>query len=148
DNSRQAGHPARAVLTLKPRPTEAPPTDRPPTNAVAYILAGAGADPRAGRAGGGRWGQAPWPRPSTLLAARLPAMPPDRPARLFAHVLPLDQCLPTRLTELVVPLDDLAVSQETPMPSVPAGARTRSPTAWPALPWPLGFRPVTRLGPR
>ncbi|CAM5605221.1 maleylpyruvate isomerase N-terminal domain-containing protein [Streptomyces aurantiogriseus] len=56
------------------------------------------------------------------LAKQLPAMPLDRPVSVFAHVLPLDQCLLTRLVELVVHLDDVAVSLETPTPSVPAEA--------------------------
>ncbi|WP_405736112.1 hypothetical protein OG607_44125 [Streptomyces sp. NBC_01537] len=55
-----------------------------------------------------------WPRSSTLLAPRLaqqlPTGPLDRPVGMFAHVLPLDRCLLTRLVELVVHFDDLAVS--------------------------------------
>ncbi|MDQ0911532.1 hypothetical protein QFZ22_007517 [Streptomyces canus] len=56
------------------------------------------------------------------LTTRLPSMPLDRPVGVFTHVLPLDQCLLTRLVELVVHLDDLAVSLEILTPSVPAEA--------------------------
>lgn len=52
----------------------------------------------------------------------LPTLPPHLPVGVFAHVLPLDQCLLTRLVELVVHLDDLAVSLEVPTPPVPAEA--------------------------
>ncbi|MEU8176518.1 hypothetical protein AB0C14_26905 [Microbispora hainanensis] len=52
----------------------------------------------------------------------MPALPPDRPVGVFAHVLPLDQCLLTRLVELVVHLDDLAVSLDIPTSPVPAEA--------------------------
>jgi hypothetical protein len=56
------------------------------------------------------------------LATLLPTVPLDRPVGMLSHVLRLDQCLLTRLVELVVHLDDLAVSVGVPTPGVPAEA--------------------------
>lgn len=53
------------------------------------------------------------------LAARLPELPDDRPVLMFGGlVLPLRECLLTRLVELVVHADDLAVSLGLSTPDV------------------------------
>jgi hypothetical protein len=53
------------------------------------------------------------------LAVRLAALPDDRPVLMFGrYVLPLRECLLTRLVELVVHADDLAVSLGVPTPDV------------------------------
>jgi hypothetical protein len=131
-----AGHLARAVfnverwLAAQPRPDEAP------VDAVAYFAAGLGPAPRLEDAVPRRirelGEQEAVDGPAALadefdatrarLAQRLPAMSLDRRVGVFAHVLPLGQCLLTRLVELVVHIDDLAVSLELPAPSVPAEA--------------------------
>ncbi|GAA3435448.1 hypothetical protein GCM10018954_050540 [Kutzneria kofuensis] len=52
------------------------------------------------------------------VAARLDGLPPELPVLMFDRwVLPLDQCLLTRILELVVHADDLAVSLGVPTPS-------------------------------
>ncbi|MGW1676200.1 maleylpyruvate isomerase N-terminal domain-containing protein [Saccharopolyspora sp. NPDC002376] len=54
------------------------------------------------------------------LAPRLAALPAEQPVLVFDRwVLPLDQCLLTRLIELAVHLDDLAVSLDLATPAVP-----------------------------
>jgi hypothetical protein len=135
-----AGHLARAVFNVERWLAEPPPPDGPPgtapIDAVGYFLAGTGPAPNV---------DDPVPRrirevgeqeaaggPDTLatefdaargrLAELLPTLPPDRPVVVFSGVLPLDQCLLTRLVELVVHLDDLAVSVQMPTPPVPAEA--------------------------
>ena len=51
------------------------------------------------------------------LASRLPGLPDDQPVLMFnQYVLPLRECLLTRLVELVVHADDLAVSLGVPTP--------------------------------
>lgn len=53
------------------------------------------------------------------LVQRLAGLPDDRPVLMFdRHVLPLGECLLTRLVELVVHADDLAVSLDLPTPDV------------------------------
>ena len=52
------------------------------------------------------------------LAVRLPVLPDDQPVLMFGRcVLPLRECLITRLVELVVHTDDLAVSLGLPTPA-------------------------------
>ncbi|MER5432326.1 maleylpyruvate isomerase N-terminal domain-containing protein [Streptomyces sp. NPDC002588] len=131
-----AGHLARAVFNVERWPAELPPVGGTPIDAVTYFLSGTGpaphledAVPRRIRAVGEQEAAV---GPAALaeefdaararLAVQLPTMPLDRPVGVFGHVLPLDQCLLTRLVELVVHLDDLAVSLEAPTPSVPAEA--------------------------
>jgi hypothetical protein len=131
-----AGHLARAVLNVDRWLAEPPPAGRPVVDAVTYFLAGAGPAPhlddavplRIREVGEREAAEGPdalaeaFDAARARLAARLPGMPLDRPVGVFTHVLPLDQCLLTRLVELVVHLDDLAVSLEVPTPSVPAEA--------------------------
>ena len=55
------------------------------------------------------------------LAARLAALPEDQPVLVFGRwVLPLRECLLTRLLEIVVHADDLAVSLGVPTPEFSA----------------------------
>ncbi|HEV2757418.1 MAG TPA: maleylpyruvate isomerase N-terminal domain-containing protein [Actinomycetota bacterium] len=62
------------------------------------------------------------------LEARLDAEPPDRKVEAFKGiVLRLDDYLVTRLIELVVHIDDLAVSVGLPVPALPPEA------TWPAI---------------
>jgi len=131
-----AGHLARAVFNVERWLAELPQEGGTPIEAVAYFLAGADpapelddAVPRRIRevgeqeaAGGPAALAKEFDAARARLAAQLPNMPLDSPVGVFAHVLPLDQCLLTRLVELVVHLDDLAVSLEAPTPSVPAEA--------------------------
>lgn len=56
------------------------------------------------------------------LAHRLPTLPPDRLVFATRAVLRLDQWLLTRLVELAVHLDDLAVSIDVETPTLPPGA--------------------------
>ena len=54
------------------------------------------------------------------LAVRLPLLDRAVPVTMFGRwVLPLDQCLVTRILELAVHLDDLAVSVGGPTPAIP-----------------------------
>ncbi|MFM9709227.1 MULTISPECIES: maleylpyruvate isomerase N-terminal domain-containing protein [Streptomyces] len=131
-----AGHLARAVFNVERWLAELPPAGGKPIDAVAYFLSGAGpaphledAVPRRIRevgeheaAGGPATLVKEFDAARARLAVQLPTMPLDRPVGVFAQVLPLDQCLLTRLVELVVHLDDLAVSLEAPTPSVPTEA--------------------------
>ncbi|MEU9331485.1 maleylpyruvate isomerase N-terminal domain-containing protein [Streptomyces canus] len=131
-----AGHLARAVFNVERWLAEVPQAGGTPIDAVAYFLSGTGpaphledAVPRRIRevgeqeaAGGPAALAKEFDAARARLAAQLPTTPLDRPVGVFAHVLPLDQCLLTRLVELVVHLDDLAVSLEEPTPSVPAEA--------------------------
>lgn len=56
------------------------------------------------------------------LAETLPTLPPDRLVFATRRVLRLDQWLVTRLIELAVHIDDLAVSLDLPTPAIPAEA--------------------------
>jgi hypothetical protein len=56
------------------------------------------------------------------LATTLPHLPPDRPMFANRAVLRLDQWLLTRMIELFVHMDDLAVSIDVPTPELPAEA--------------------------
>jgi hypothetical protein len=56
------------------------------------------------------------------LAATLPHLPADRPVFATRAVLRLDQWLLTRMIELFVHMDDLAVSIDVPTPELPAEA--------------------------
>ncbi|MBM2618501.1 maleylpyruvate isomerase N-terminal domain-containing protein [Actinoplanes sp. LDG1-06] len=130
-----AGHLARAVFNVE-RWLAAPPGEGDPIDTVAYYLAGAAPAPdldgvvpsRIRETGeeealaGPAALAADFDAARARLATRLPTLAPDRPVRVFAHVLPLDQCLLTRLVELTVHLDDLAVSLSVPTPAVPPEA--------------------------
>jgi hypothetical protein len=131
-----AGHLARGVFNVERWLAEPPPQGGVPIDAVAYFLTVTepapnldDAVPRRIRETGEQEAAA---GPEALarecdaargrLAALLPTVPLDRPVGMLSHVLPLDQCLLTRLVELVVHLDDLAVSVGVPTPGVPAEA--------------------------
>jgi hypothetical protein len=131
-----AGHLARAVFNVERWLAEPPPASGTPLDAVAYFLAGAEAAPdlddaiprRIREVGEQEAADGPaalaaeFDAARARLAALLPTVPLDRPTAIFDRVLPLDQCLLSRLVELVVHLDDLAVSLEVPTPTVPAEA--------------------------
>ncbi|TDC42910.1 maleylpyruvate isomerase N-terminal domain-containing protein [Micromonospora sp. KC213] len=54
------------------------------------------------------------------LGLRLADLPGEHPVLVFDRwAMPLDQCLITRLIELAVHLDDLAVSLDMPTPAIP-----------------------------
>lgn len=131
-----AGHTARAVFNVERWLAGQPQAGEVPVDAVGYFASDLGpaphleeAVPRRIRELGEREAAA---GPAALaeefdaararLAARLPAVSLDRPVGVFAHVLPLGQCLLTRLVELVVHIDDLAVSLGVPTPPLPADA--------------------------
>jgi uncharacterized protein (TIGR03083 family) len=127
-----AGHLARAVLNVE-RYLEAPPAiDVPTLDAVTYFLQ-AGSDVDAEEsinrsirergeqeaAAGYADLAARYDRARTNLARRLPLLPPDQPILVLGgDVLPLDEYLLTRLIELVVHADDLAVSLRVPTPDI------------------------------
>jgi hypothetical protein len=131
-----AGHLARAVFNVERWLAEPPPSSGTPIDAVGYFLAVVGAAPdlddavprRIREVGEQEAAEGPaslaaeFDAARARLAALLPTVPLDRPVGMFAHVLPLDQCLLSRLVELVVHLDDLAVSLEVPTPPVPTDA--------------------------
>lgn len=131
-----AGHLARAVFNVERWLAEQPRSGEIPVDAVAYFVAGPGPAPHLDdvvprrirelgeqEAAGGPTALAEeFDATRARLAARLPALPLDRPVAMFGHILPLDQCLLTRLVELVVHIDDLSVSLGTPTPSVPPEA--------------------------
>lgn len=131
-----AGHLARAVFNVERWLAKPPPADEMPVDAVAYFVAGANPvphvdDPVSRRIRGlGEQEAADGPAKlaerfdtsRALLAAQLPSMSLDRPVAVFDHVLPLSQCLLTRLVELVVHIDDVAVSLDVPTPPVPMEA--------------------------
>lgn len=129
-----AGHLARAVFNVEAYLAAELPEGRTPMDAVAYFLnvgdpdapldeyvkrrirelgeqdAGTSAADLAERFDAAR----------SRLAVRLAQEKPDRLVLMFGHsLLPLDQALITRLVEMVVHLDDLAVSLEVPTPAVP-----------------------------
>lgn len=132
-----AGHLARAVLTLD-RYLDGPAPDVEPTDAAGYVVAVLGThDPidsefhgrvraRAAQdAAGGQQALVDRLRDARQrLADRLADTDPGQSiAALDDTVLPVEEYLVTRLVELVIHLDDLAVSVGLPGPSgVPTGA--------------------------
>lgn len=120
-----AGHLARAVFNVE-RYLDAPVTaDAPVLDAVSYFCAAGDQDaddpPAVRRTVRERGEQDAAGGPGDLadrydaararLAARLPELPDQRPVLVFdRYPLPLRECLLTRLVELVVHADDLAVS--------------------------------------
>jgi uncharacterized protein (TIGR03083 family) len=119
-----AGHLARGVFTVERYLAAPVPAGGPTADAAAYFVAVAG-DPDLSSAANHlireRGEQDAGAGPDDLagrydaalgrLAAELPGLPPDRPVPMVAgHVLSLTDCLLTRLVELLVHADDLAVS--------------------------------------
>jgi uncharacterized protein (TIGR03083 family) len=100
-----AGHLGRGVFTVE-KYLAAPLPDGPATtfDAAGYfdaVTAVAGPDGLAAR----------YDAALDRLRAVLPGLPPDRPVPMVGgRVLPLSECLLTRLVELLVHADDLAVS--------------------------------------
>jgi hypothetical protein len=128
-----AGHLARAVLNVE-RYLDAPvPAGMPILDAVSYFGTAGGPDvddPSAAvhrlirergeqdAAGGPADLADRFDAARARLSVRLPQLAQDQPVLMFGrHVLPLDQCLLTRLVELVVHADDLALSLELSFPA-------------------------------
>ena len=120
-----AGHLARAVFTVEGYLDAAVPAGVPAVDAVTYFEMGLGAAPsdpgsalnRSIRARGEQdAGAGPtdladrYDAARARLAGRLSALPADRPVAAGRFVLPLGDYLVTRLVELLVHADDLAVS--------------------------------------
>ena len=122
-----AGHLARAVFTTEGYLTAETPADATPTDAIGYlgllltltdddnrqivdrgaVDAGTGPDDLTAR----------YDATVARLRATLPGLPADRPMPMRAGLLlPLGDCLVTRLVELLVHADDLAVSIGVPTP--------------------------------
>lgn len=136
-----AGHLLHSTVLVTERWVSAPaPVECDPMDAAGYYLANTAPDPdldgevprrirdmgqRAAAAGPAEL-VAEYDAGRARLAALLPTLPGDRlVAQTGAsglRVLPLDQCLLTRLIELTVHIDDLAVSLDLPTPDVPAEA--------------------------
>jgi uncharacterized protein (TIGR03083 family) len=125
-NSGLAGHLARAVFNIE-RYLQAPVlAGVPMVDAVTYF--GMASGPEVDRAVRDRGEQDAAGGPADLadrydaararLTGQLAYLPKDRPVLMFGHVLPLRECVLTRLVELVVHADDLAVSLGVPTPEV------------------------------
>ncbi|OLB80135.1 MAG: hypothetical protein AUI14_07825 [Actinobacteria bacterium 13_2_20CM_2_71_6] len=128
-----AGHLARAVFNVE-RYLEAPvPPDAPMLNAVTYFQPATGLDGRdptddvhriirergeQDAAGGPEELADRYDATRARLAVRLAELPDDRPVLMFGRVLPLGECVVTRLVELAVHTDDLAVSLGLPTPDI------------------------------
>jgi hypothetical protein len=132
-----AGHLARAVFTVEGYLDAEVPAGVPAVDAVTYFELGLGdapADPgtalnRSIRARGEQdAGAGPthladrYDAARARLAGRLSAMPDDRPVAAGRFVLLLGECLVTRLVELLVHADDLAVSLDVDGPAFPDSA--------------------------
>lgn len=129
-----AGHLARAVFNVERYLDTKPPADAPRLDAVQYFLS-VDSDPAdvhgrlAGRvrergeqeAAGGPVALAErFDAVRARLEPRLAALPADHEVAVFdTWLLPLDQALITRMVELAVHLDDLAVSLDLPTPALP-----------------------------
>ncbi|MDQ1071513.1 maleylpyruvate isomerase N-terminal domain-containing protein [Streptomyces canus] len=143
-----AGHLARAVLNVERWLAEPVPAGRPPIDAVMYFVAGVGPAPdlddavplrirevgEQEAAGGPDVLAEAFDAARARLTAQLPSMPLDRPVGVFTHVLPLDQCLLTRLVELVVHLETWPSVWRSPRRRCPPRPPRRSPTVSPASP--------------
>ena len=127
-----AGHLARAVFTVEGY-LAAPASDTKPVSAEIYLsmVDGLSAEDneRIIDRGQADAGSGPddlrerYDAALDRLRVALPALPPDRPMPMFGGtVLPLRDCLVTRLVELLIHADDLAVSIGVPTPSFPAEA--------------------------
>jgi uncharacterized protein (TIGR03083 family) len=136
-----AGHLTRAVSTVAGYLESDPPTsDAPPLDAAGYFLSIEGLGGRdvdldaplhqairrrseEAAAGGPAEVLGRWDATVQGLTARLPVEPADRMvAVLDGRPMRLDDYLVTRLVEMVVHADDLAVSLEIPSPPMPADA--------------------------
>ena len=131
-----AGHLARSVLQVEwfldmPQPEE------PPITAVQYYAELAGVDDVASelnvgvRARGEETASGGWARlyldagnVLERLRARLPDVPPDTRVLAVGRSLLIDEYLKTRLIELTVHIDDLALSLHVETPAMPDPATT------------------------
>jgi hypothetical protein len=127
-----AGHTARAVLNVERYLDAEVPAGASALDAVSYFLTASGPDVEnpastmnqsirergeQEAAGGPQALADAYDGVRARLADRLPGLPGDRPVLMFGrYVLPLHECLLTRLVEIVVHADDLAVTLGLPMP--------------------------------
>jgi Mycothiol maleylpyruvate isomerase N-terminal domain. len=127
-----AGHTARAVLNVERYLDAEVPAGAARLDAVEYFLTANApdvADPAAAMnqsirergeqeaASGPQALADAYDAARARLAAQLPGLPGDQPVLMFGrYVLPLNECLLTRLVELVVHADDLAVTLRLPTP--------------------------------
>jgi len=127
-----AGHLARAVFNVE-RYLETPmPADVTDVDAVRYYVLQADDEPvrqtirergEQDAASGAADLADRYDAARARLAQRLPGLPAEHPVVAFGRYrLRLDQCLVTRLVELAVHLDDLAVSLGVPTPEIPEPA--------------------------
>jgi hypothetical protein len=128
-----AGHFARAVLNVERYLGAPPPAEEPTLDAVSYFRTAGGpdvGDPSAethriirergeqDASGGPERLADRYDAARASLATRLPDLAEDQPVLMFGrYVLSLRECLVTRLVELVVHADDLAVSLGVPTPT-------------------------------
>lgn len=127
-----AGHTARAVFNVERYLDAEVPSGAAHLDAVEYFLTASGADvenPASAMnqtirergeqeaAGGPQALADAYDAARARLAVRLPGLSGEQPVLMFGrYVLPLDECLLTRLIELVVHADDLAVTLGLPTP--------------------------------
>lgn len=131
-----AGHLARSILQVEWFLDMDAPTD-PPISAVQYYAELAGVDrvdselnvgvrSRGEETAAGGWARLYLDAGNALdrLRDRLASVPADRMVLAFGRSLPIDEYLKTRLIELTVHVDDLALSVGVPYPVVPEAATT------------------------
>ena len=131
-----AGHLARAILQVEWF-LDMPQPDEPPVTAVQYYAELQGVDDvdselNVGvRARGEETSQGGWARlyldtgnALDRLETRLPDVPPETKVLAFGRALPIDEYLKTRLIELTVHIDDLALSLGIEPPALPEAATT------------------------
>lgn len=135
-----AGHLCQAVFNVERFLDTPPPGDAPRLDAVRYFLQADAREPdphgpvarhirvrgEEAAAGGAADLAERFDAARTRLAVRLRELPEDLEVVVFDRwLLPLDQALLTRLVELAVHLDDLAVSLDVPTPALPDAASDR-----------------------
>jgi uncharacterized protein (TIGR03083 family) len=125
-----AGHLARGVFTVEKYLSATPPAGPPTVDAAGYFLAATDGDPGSATnrqirergeqdAGAGPGDLADrYDAALARLADRLAALDPARPVPMLGGaVLTLADCLVTRMVELLVHADDLALSIDVPGPA-------------------------------
>jgi hypothetical protein len=131
-----AGHLARSILQVEWF-LDMPQPDDPPVTAVQYYAELAGVDDveselnvgvraRGEETAGGGWARLYLDvgKVYERLRERLPAVPADTKVLAIGRSLTVDEYLKTRLIELTVHVDDLALSLGLPAPALPEPATT------------------------
>ena len=131
-----AGHLARSILQVEWF-LDMPQPDDPPVTAVQYYAELAGVDDvdsdlnvgvraRGEETAAGGWARLYLDTGNVYerLRARLPTIPPDTKVLAIGRSLTVDEYLKTRLIELTVHLDDLALSLHAQPPALPEAATT------------------------